>query len=919
MLRDFTQRIKLFSEFWNLPFGNAATASFIICVVSGIFLALPYDIQKPYDSISLMLLINPYGVFFRNIHYWSAQLFLIFTIIHTIDHLRRKNESRQKNGVWFRLTLSLFFIFYVMLSGFILKADADSQQALRIFNSLLNEIPFIGKGIAFTLLGSEGDYQIIYINHIATATIILTVIIIEHSKILWPKISVFIYTIIISALLGYIFSPMLHDGLHPVVKGPWYFVGLQEILHWITHTQLIIVFSLLLFIPFYFLKRFPDNISSAIKKFFVFLGFAYLILTVIAYYFRGENWEFVLPWDNTYKFVSDFQPFASIPDIKPDEISSDKIKSVLGRKEGCIVCHQMEGMEASHNPESIGCYSCHRGNAFTLNKSSAHSGMILIPGNLDDAHLTCGTSQCHPDIIPRVKNSIMTTLSGIVSVNRFVFDESNSPTLLNHIRNIKHSNADTHLRNLCASCHLGNPKTELGSINELSRGGGCNACHLNYSNKASEQLNEYKKSIVKSASGGQKSKEIKILLPKIHPQLNLNISDDHCFGCHSRSGRISTNFQGWSETLSNWNEVIENKKYRLLLDERVFKKEDEDVHHKAGMGCIDCHISQEVMGDGNLYPHKENQLKVQCIDCHSNNLKTLSYDELDYESRKIVEILKSGDRKTKFISTNNSSLASVNSYIDANNKSFLVTKSKKDTLQLKPPALICTEGNSHKRLSCNSCHTKWISYCVGCHTQYDPNSDGYDLLDNKDTKGSWVESSSDFYVDYPALGVRKNESGTETIETFIPGMIINIDKMRNNHSKKIFKRLFASVSAHTTSKEGRSCKSCHNNSLAIGYGKGKLYYSMNGKWSFIPEFKISAEDNLPKDAWIGFLQTRNQTSTTRNNTRPFTVDEQKKILTVGACLTCHDEDSKVMRNSLNDFKKVISSVSGKCILPDFNR
>lgn len=93
----------------------------------------------------------------------------------------------------------------------------------------------------------------------------------------------------------------------------------------------------------------------------------------------------------------------------------------------------MNGFVDSHNPDVIGCYSCHRDNAFTLNKNAAHSGMISISGNLDDAHLTCGTSQCHPDIFPRVNNSIMSTLSGIVSFSRFVFDESYSPTMLNHI------------------------------------------------------------------------------------------------------------------------------------------------------------------------------------------------------------------------------------------------------------------------------------------------------------------------------------------------------------------------------------------------------------------------------------------------------------------------------------------------------
>ena len=35
---------------------------------------------------------------------------------------------------------------------------------------------------------------------------------------------------------------------------------------------------------------------------------------------------------------------------------------------------------------------------------------------------------------------------------------------------------------------------------------------------------------------------------KMHPSVSLTVSDNHCFGCHSRSGRISTNYQGWHET-----------------------------------------------------------------------------------------------------------------------------------------------------------------------------------------------------------------------------------------------------------------------------------------------------------------------------------------------------------------------------------
>jgi hypothetical protein len=48
-----------------------------------------------------------------------------------------------------------------------------------------------------------------------------------------------------------------------------------------------------------------------------------------------------------------------------------------------------------------------------------------------------------------------------------------------------------HLRQLCASCHLGAEKTALGPNDHESRGRGCNACHLSYSATALAALTHY--------------------------------------------------------------------------------------------------------------------------------------------------------------------------------------------------------------------------------------------------------------------------------------------------------------------------------------------------------------------------------------------------------------------------------------------
>ena len=141
------------------------------------------------------------------------------------------------------------------------------------------------------------------------------------------------------------------------------------------------------------------------------------------------------------------------------EISVDSI-STLTEGESCLQCHQnTKGFSNYHNPEEIGCTSCHLGNGISLIKDEAHRNMVLVPGNLSDAKETCG--KCHASELQKIENSLMTTNSGIIAVHKFVFGESDSLNHHYHIKNLQHSAADKHLRDLCANCHLGAEKSRI--------------------------------------------------------------------------------------------------------------------------------------------------------------------------------------------------------------------------------------------------------------------------------------------------------------------------------------------------------------------------------------------------------------------------------------------------------------------------
>jgi hypothetical protein len=420
--------------------------------------------------------------------------------------------------------------------------------------------------------------------------------------------------------------------------------------------------------------------------------------------------------------------------------------------------------------------------------------------------------------------------------------------------------------------------------------------------------------------------------PSVHPALSLDIDNGQCFGCHSRSGRISTSYEGWHEVHEPPAGASDParpapSRFRALQDERVFERVMPDIHQQRGLDCIDCHTSMEVMGDGVPHGRKSEQLRVACEDCHARTGATLPEvpaGQFDPESRRILAVRAwPGPAPGHFARTPRGDIL-VNVVVDVRGAPALIRKRTGERREIKPSARVCVEGRGHARLSCGSCHTAWAPRCPTCHTSFDAGAEAYDWVDDANVKGAWNEKSGPFAADAPTLGVRRlpgaSSGRREQIDTFVPGMILTIDRNRltGRPADAVFRRLYARIEPHTTRREVRSCESCHNDSVALGYGSGQLRYgrtAVGGRWTFQAAAPALAEDGLPADAWIPFLGARTRILSTRDDARPFTVEEQRRILRVGACLTCHEATSPAMRDSVRDFEAVLARRSQRCLLP----
>jgi hypothetical protein len=138
------------------------------------------------------------------------------------------------------------------------------------------------------------------------------------------------------------------------------------------------------------------------------------------------------------------------------------------------------------------------------------------------------------------------------------------------------------------------------------------------------------------------------------------------------------------------------------------------------------------------------------------------------------------------------------------------------------------------------------------------------VIADADVVGAWAERAGPFVANRPTLGVRlpATPGGRESIDTFVPGMIMTLDRALKAGARpdEIFWRLYARAEPHTTRREARSCESCHNDPEALGYGRGALQFAKVspgiGRWVFASAMPAHPNDGLPADAWIPFIGAR---------------------------------------------------------------
>ncbi len=201
---------KVFPDHWSFMLGEIALYSFVVLVLTGIYLSFFFDpsldevvyrgsyvplhgtrVSSAYESVVHISFDVRSGLVMRQIHHWAALLFLAAIVAHLCrifftGAFRKPREINWIVGVTL-LVLGLANGF----TGYSLPDDLLSGTGLRVAYSFVLSIPVVGAWLAFLVFGGEFPADDIlrrlFVIHILLVPLAIIGLLSVHLAILWRQ------------------------------------------------------------------------------------------------------------------------------------------------------------------------------------------------------------------------------------------------------------------------------------------------------------------------------------------------------------------------------------------------------------------------------------------------------------------------------------------------------------------------------------------------------------------------------------------------------------------------------------------------------------------------------------------------------------------------------------------------------------
>lgn len=207
---------KVFPDHWSFMLGEIALWSFVVLLLSGIFLTLWFTpsmaeihYEGSYDQLRGIAMSEAYasslrlsfdvrgGLLMRQMHHWAAMLFIASMMIHLLRVFFTGAYRKPRELNWVIGSLLLLLGTLEGFTGYSLPDDLLSGTGIRAADGFMKSMPVVGTYMSFFLFGGEfpGESIIprLYIVHVLLIPGLLLALIAAHMLLLvyhkhtqWP-------------------------------------------------------------------------------------------------------------------------------------------------------------------------------------------------------------------------------------------------------------------------------------------------------------------------------------------------------------------------------------------------------------------------------------------------------------------------------------------------------------------------------------------------------------------------------------------------------------------------------------------------------------------------------------------------------------------------------------------------------------
>jgi ubiquinol-cytochrome c reductase cytochrome b subunit len=201
---------KVFPDHWSFMLGEIALYSFVILLLSGVYLTLFFHASQQvvtyngsYQPLRGVQMTDAYastlhlsfdvrgGLLMRQIHHWAALLFVTSIVVHMFRVFFTGAFRKPRTINWHIGTILLILGILEGFCGYSLPDDLLSGTGLRIAYSVAESIPVVGTYVCYFLFGGNyPGHDIIprlFIIHVLLVPGILLALISAHMMILWHQ------------------------------------------------------------------------------------------------------------------------------------------------------------------------------------------------------------------------------------------------------------------------------------------------------------------------------------------------------------------------------------------------------------------------------------------------------------------------------------------------------------------------------------------------------------------------------------------------------------------------------------------------------------------------------------------------------------------------------------------------------------